>query len=69
MPTDDLAALTGVGPPVDASRLYPRRAQLAALAWDARRLNDEQLSQVRELAFYLARVDSQCLPHGQTDSR
>jgi hypothetical protein len=35
---EDLAALTGVGPPVDTPRLHPQRAGLAALAWDARRL-------------------------------
>ncbi|MFG2059630.1 XRE family transcriptional regulator [Micromonospora sp. NPDC048930] len=55
-PAGDLAALTGVGPPVDTARLYPRRAELAAVAWDARRLNSEQLSQVQQLAFDLARV-------------
>ncbi|MEU8180522.1 XRE family transcriptional regulator [Micromonospora sp. NPDC049044] len=52
----DLTALTGIGPPVDTARLHPRRAELAAVAWDARRLNSEQLSQVQELAFDLARV-------------
>lgn len=56
IPADDLAALTGVGPPVDTARLYPRRASLAALAWDARRLNSEQLAHVQQLAFDLARV-------------
>ncbi|MEV8517494.1 XRE family transcriptional regulator [Dactylosporangium sp. NPDC051484] len=54
----DLAALTGVGPSTDTARLYPRRAELAALAWDARRLNSEQLSQVEVLASDLARVDA-----------
>ncbi|WP_285558295.1 hypothetical protein [Actinoplanes regularis] len=52
----DLAALTGVGPPAESTRLYPRRHRLAALAWDARRLNSEQLSQVQQLAAFLARV-------------
>lgn len=74
MPAGDLAALTGVGPPVDTARLYPRRAQLAALAWDARQLNSEQLSQVQQLAVDLARVgarrqDSRCLPRDETESR
>jgi hypothetical protein len=36
----------------------PRRARLAALAWDARRLDNEQLSQVQHLASDLARVGS-----------
>jgi hypothetical protein len=61
----DLAALTGVGPPADTGRLCPRRTQLAASAWDARRLNSEQLSQARQLVFYLCR----CMPSDETESR
>lgn len=64
MPAGDLAALTGIGPPV-AARLYPRHARLAALAWDARRLNSEQLVRVGQLAAYLERVDSRCPPPGK----
>lgn len=66
MRAGDLAALTGVGPPVHTARLYPRRAQLAALAWDARRLNSEQLAQVQQLSFDLARIDSHCPPRDET---
>lgn len=54
MLASDLAALTGVGPPVATAQLYPRRARLAALAWDARRLDGEQLSLVLQLASDLA---------------
>lgn len=56
MQAGDLAALTGIGPPVESARLYPRRDLLAALAWDARRLTGEQLSRVQQLATDLAQV-------------
>jgi hypothetical protein len=55
MPADDLAALTGVGPPVATARLHSRHAELADLGWDARRLTSEQLSEVKEFASTLKR--------------
>ncbi|HEU5108138.1 MAG TPA: hypothetical protein VFT95_06230 [Micromonosporaceae bacterium] len=41
-------ALTGVGPVADGARVHPASAEIAALAWYARRLSSEQLSEVME---------------------
>jgi hypothetical protein len=56
IPAEDLVAVTGVGPPEDSERLHPHRAELAALAWDARRLTSDQLSRVLRLADKLRRA-------------
>jgi len=46
IPAADLAAMTGV-PPADRMAVrHPHRAELAALAWDARRLTGEQIAEV-----------------------
>jgi hypothetical protein len=42
----DIVALTGVGPVVDDARRHPASVELAALAWQARRLTGEQLAEV-----------------------
>jgi hypothetical protein len=42
----DVVALTGVGPVVKDAKVHPASRELAALAWQARRLSSEQLSQV-----------------------
>ncbi|MEU4623505.1 hypothetical protein AB0G04_26470 [Actinoplanes sp. NPDC023801] len=52
---DDLAALTGVGPPARNARLHPHSGRLAELAWDARRLDGEQLARVLHAADDLRR--------------
>jgi hypothetical protein len=52
----DLAALTGVGPPTNGTRPHPHRAELAQIAWDARRLDDEQLAQTIHVAAPLWRT-------------
>jgi hypothetical protein len=46
----DLAALTGAGLTGEISRPLSRHAHFAALAWDARRLDDEQLTHVLRTA-------------------
>jgi hypothetical protein len=58
IPAGDLAAVTGVGPPVDTGhRPHPQRAELAALAWDARRLTSDQVRQARNFAQELRKAD------------
>ncbi|MFI7074762.1 XRE family transcriptional regulator [Micromonospora sediminicola] len=46
----DMVALTGIGPVVEEARVHPASAEIAALAWHARLLSSEQLSQVIEAA-------------------
>lgn len=43
---DDLVALAGVGPAVENPDVHPAGADIAALAWNARRLNNDQLAHV-----------------------
>ncbi len=45
-PPGDLVALTGVGPVIEDARVHPASTEIAALAWQARRLDNEQLSTV-----------------------
>lgn len=52
---DDLAALTGVRPDPE-SRPHPYAPELSRLAWDARRLTGEQLSEVFRLVDSLSRA-------------
>jgi hypothetical protein len=40
---DDMAGLIGFGPAAESSRVHPAGAEIAALAWNARRLTSEQL--------------------------
>jgi hypothetical protein len=40
----DVVALTGVGPVVEDAQVHPASAEIAALAWQARRLSSEQLT-------------------------
>ncbi|MBB4958311.1 hypothetical protein [Micromonospora polyrhachis] len=49
IPDDDLAAVAGVAAATDP-RLHRNHVELARLAWDARRLTSEQLSEVLDLA-------------------
>lgn len=42
----DVVALTGVGPVLEDANVHPASAEIAALAWHARRLNSAQLSEV-----------------------
>jgi hypothetical protein len=49
---DDLTAITGITAATDL-RLHRNHAELARLAWDARRLTAEQLSEVLDLASRL----------------
>ncbi|WP_139128593.1 XRE family transcriptional regulator [Micromonospora humi] len=46
----EMVALTGIGPVVEDARVHPASAEIAALAWQARRLDDEQLSAVMTAA-------------------
>ncbi|GIF52066.1 hypothetical protein Afe04nite_66050 [Asanoa ferruginea] len=46
----DLVALTGVGPVRGDARVHPASTEIAALAWQARRLSSEQLSEVMDAA-------------------
>jgi hypothetical protein len=43
---DDMAALAGLGPVVEDAPVHPASAELAALAWNARRLTSDQLKHV-----------------------
>ncbi|MBU2670148.1 hypothetical protein KOI35_42270 [Actinoplanes bogorensis] len=52
IPDDELAAVAGVAAAV-GPKLLRNHAQLAQLAWDARRLDDDQLSEAFELATEL----------------
>jgi transcriptional regulator with XRE-family HTH domain len=45
-PPGDVVAVTGVGPVVENAKIHPASAEIAALAWQARRLSSEQLSDV-----------------------
>jgi hypothetical protein len=56
IPEADLAAMTGVEP-ADNPRIHPNRAELAELAWQARRLTGDQLSEAVHLAWRLWRAD------------
>ncbi|SBT42075.1 hypothetical protein [Micromonospora auratinigra] len=49
IPEDDLAAVAGV-PAATAPRRHRDHVELARLAWDARRLDSEQLSEVLDVA-------------------
>ncbi len=49
-PPSEMVALTGIGPVVEHARVHPASAEIAALAWQARRLSSEQLSAVIEAA-------------------
>ncbi|MEU6073844.1 hypothetical protein [Micromonospora sp. NPDC047074] len=49
IPDDDLAAVAGVAAATDP-RLHRDRVELARLAWEARRLTSEQLSEVLDVA-------------------
>ncbi|MFI7079716.1 hypothetical protein ACIBO1_20660 [Micromonospora sp. NPDC049903] len=42
----DMVALTGIGPVVEDARVHPASSEIAALAWQARRLSTEQLDTV-----------------------
>ncbi|WP_141725314.1 hypothetical protein [Micromonospora pallida] len=52
IPDDDLAAVAGVGAAINP-RLHRNHVELARLAWDARRLTGEQLSEVFDLTTRL----------------
>ncbi|WP_433081260.1 hypothetical protein ACQP1P_45545 [Dactylosporangium sp. CA-052675] len=41
-----MVALSGVGPVVEDAHVHPASVEIAALAWKARRLTSEQLSEV-----------------------
>lgn len=45
---EDMVALAGVGPVLEDQPVHPASAELAALAWNARRLSSDQLVQVIE---------------------
>jgi hypothetical protein len=45
-PPSEMVALTGIGPVVEDARAHPAGVEIAALAWQARRLSSEQLSAV-----------------------
>ena len=49
-PPSDMVALTGIGPVVENARTHPASAEIAALAWQARRLSSDQLSEVMTAA-------------------
>jgi hypothetical protein len=50
----DLVALVGVGPVVEDVPAYRASAELAALAWTARRLTSDQIGHVLKTARELA---------------
>ncbi|GAB3831829.1 hypothetical protein GCM10027610_022820 [Dactylosporangium cerinum] len=52
----DVVALTGVGPVVEDARVHPASKEIAALAWQARRLSNEQLSEVMAAAGSIRRA-------------
>ncbi|MCY1139618.1 hypothetical protein OWR29_16585 [Actinoplanes sp. Pm04-4] len=56
IPAADLAELTGVEPS-DRNRTHPHSAELAGLAWDARRLTTDQLLAVGRRADALTAAD------------
>jgi hypothetical protein len=43
---DDMAGLIGFGPAAESPRAHPASAEIAALAWNARRLSSDQLMHV-----------------------
>ena len=45
-PPGEMVALTGTGPVVEDARAHPASAEIAALAWQSRRLSSEQLGVV-----------------------
>ncbi|MFC7761542.1 hypothetical protein ACFQY4_28480 [Catellatospora bangladeshensis] len=48
-PPAEMVALTGVGPVDEEAKPHPASAELAALAWQARRLSSDQLSHLVDL--------------------
>ena len=52
----DMVALTGVGPVVKDARVHPASTEIAALAWQARRLSSEQLTEVTAAAHAMRRA-------------
>ncbi len=56
LPAADLAVLTGVEP-AERSRPHPHRAELAEVAWDARRLTEDQLLETRRLVDAVLEAD------------
>jgi hypothetical protein len=54
-PPDVIVALTGIGPVVPDLPVHPASGELAALAWDARRLDEEQIRQVFAAAHDLTK--------------
>jgi hypothetical protein len=55
-PPGDIVALTGVGPVVADARVHPASAEIAALAWQYRRLSNQQLSDVMTTAHAIWRT-------------
>ena len=47
---EDIVALAGVGPAVEHASAHQASAEIAALAWNARRLSDDQLAHVIQAA-------------------
>jgi transcriptional regulator with XRE-family HTH domain len=62
IPAADLSAMTGVEP-ASNPWVHPYRAELAALAWDARRLTADQLSETVAFATDLGRTDRELTEH------
>ena len=46
----DMVALAGVGPEIEDAPTHPASSEIAALAWNARRLSNDQLRHVRKAA-------------------
>ena len=53
---EDVVALAGVGPVFADAHVHPASAELAALAWNARRLTSDQLSHVVHVAMRMERA-------------
>jgi hypothetical protein len=47
---EDMAALVGIGPAIETAPVHPAHAEIAALAWNTRRLSSDQLRHVSEAA-------------------
>ena len=47
---EDMVALAGVGPAVEDARVHPASTEIAALAWNARRLSSDQIAYVVDAA-------------------
>ncbi|NUT35331.1 MAG: XRE family transcriptional regulator [Hamadaea sp.] len=45
---EDMVAITGVGPVLTEQAVHPAAAEIAAVAWNARRLTSDQIADVRE---------------------